>query len=261
MEFVRFGAQGKTWKSHSTDKSSKPYLAMDQKNQSVPPSKPLVRGLRDQLVNNLRNDILTGTYQPGDAIRQEDVVARYQVSRTPVREALIQLEQEGLVTTIPNCGARVAPQAPDSIHGLLIPIRRVIEVFALRSCFDSLNDQDFKKWKSILVDMRKACKQKDYLALAEQDIAFHRSIIERAKEPSLLRIWSTIVGQVQTYFLRSYHQYSDLMDMYHEHVAILAMFRSGNCDAAAAFLANRIGEPPDAEKNAENREIAKSASL
>src|SRR3954470_14923951 len=87
----------------------------------------LVRGLRDQLVGSLRTDIFSGRYKEGDAVRQEEVVARYQVSRTPVREALIELEKEGLLVRIPNCGMRVARQAPDSVHDLLIPLRRTVE--------------------------------------------------------------------------------------------------------------------------------------
>lgn len=205
-------------------------------------SKPIVRGLRDQLVDRLRNDVLTGYYTVGDPIRQDEVVARYNVSRTPVREALIQLAQEGLVTTVPNCGARVAQQAPDKIQELLVPIRRIVEVYALRHCFDSLNEQDFARWDEIVGRMRTACEQRDFPAVAEHDIAFHRFLIERAGEPSLERIWSTIVGQVREHFRRSHSQYEDLMDVYREHAAIVETFRTRDLPAALSFLAHRIGD-------------------
>lgn len=203
----------------------------------------LVRGLREQLVDRLRNDVLSGYYKAGDALRQEEVVARYNVSRTPVREALIQLEQEGLLVTTPNCGARVAEQAPGSIHGLLIPIRRTIEAYALQSYFDSLTEADFRRWESILDGMQIACKRKDAPAVAEHDIAFHRSIIERAHQPSLIKIWFTLVSQIHSYFLRSHAEYPDLMDVYREHAAIIAVFRQGDRDAAVRYLEDRIGDP------------------
>lgn len=202
----------------------------------------LVRGLRDQLVDHLRNDVLTGHYKEGEPIRQDEVVARYNVSRTPVREALIQLAQEGLVTTVPNCGAHVTKQASDSVREFLIPIRRIIEIFALRSCFDRLCKEDFQKWDGILKLMRAACKKKDIAAVSEQDIAFHRTLIEIADEPSILAIWSAIVGQVRAHFRQANSEYTDLMDVYREHVAIVSIIRSGDKDASIKFLAERIGD-------------------
>jgi DNA-binding GntR family transcriptional regulator len=207
------------------------------------PSAALVRGLRDQLVNNLRGDVLSGRYKEGEAIRQEEVVARYQVSRTPVREALIELENEGLLVRIPNCGMRVAQQAPDSVHELLIPLRRTIETYALRLCYASLNEDDFKGWDAILERMRKACESGDCVALGEADIAFHRFLVDRAGEPSLSKIWGTIVSQVRAYFLRYHLKYKDLMIIYREHAAIVETFRRGDEQASIEFLAGRIGDP------------------
>ena len=203
-----------------------------------------MRGLRDQLVHSLRNDMLTGHYKEGDPIRQEEVVARYKVSRTPVREALLQLEYEGLVDMIPNCGARVAPQSPDSIHELLIPIRRIIEVFALKMFFNDLKDEDFRRWDEILDRMRSACERGDSSAIVQEDMAFHRSLIERAGEPALLKIWSVLVGQVRAHFVRSISSYRDKMDLYREHAKIIDLIRQGDAQVAADFLGANIGDPP-----------------
>lgn len=204
----------------------------------------LTRGLRDQLVHSLRNDMLLGLYKEGEPIRQEEVVARYKVSRTPVREALLQLEYEGLVDMIPNCGARVARQSPDSIHELLIPIRRIIEVFALKLFFDDLQEDDFRRWDEILGRMKAACESGDSAAIVQEDLAFHRSIIERAGEPSLLKIWSVLVGQVRAHFIRSVSDYRDTMDLYREHAKIVEVIRQGDVQVAADFLGANIGDPP-----------------
>lgn len=203
----------------------------------------LVRSLRDQLVENLRTDILSGRYKEGDAIRQDEVVARYQVSRTPVREALIELEKEGLLIRIPNCGMRVARQAPDAVHDLLIPLRRTVETYAVRRCYSTLTEQDFQAWESILERMRTACEKRDCIALGEADIAFHRFLVDRTGEQSLSKIWAAIAGQVRAYFLKYHLAYEDLMVIYREHAAIIEMFRSGNEQASIELLASRIGDP------------------
>jgi DNA-binding GntR family transcriptional regulator len=205
-------------------------------------SRQIVRGLRDQLVDHLRNDVLTGRYKEGDPIRQSEVVARYGVSRTPVREALIQLAHEGLVTTVPNCGAHVAKQAPDAIRDFLIPIRQTIEVYALRVCFDELCEDDFRRWDQILEDMRAARERGDHAGVAEHEIAFHRSLIEMAGDPSLMTIWSMIVGQLRGNFQRAHAEYDDLKDIYLEHVAIVSTFRAEDKEAAVALFAQCFGD-------------------
>ena len=220
------------------------YPSTQEEKKSMPSAEgTILRGIRDQLVASLRNDLVAGLYEVGVPLRQEDIVTRYNVSRTPVREALIQLEHEGLVESTPNRGARVARQAPDSIHELLIPMRRLVEVYALRLIFDRLADVDFERWSGILDRMKDACARSDLAGVAQHDIAFHRSIIELADEPSLLRIWLPIVGQIRSYFLRSHSEYLDLMDVYREHAAIVETFRTGNRDEACRYLAARIGDP------------------
>jgi DNA-binding GntR family transcriptional regulator len=206
-------------------------------------SAALVRGLRSQLVDSLRADILSGFYKEGDAIRQEEVVARYQVSRTPIREALIELENEGLLVSIPNRGMRVARQAPDSVHELLIPLRRTIETYAVRLFYGKLTQDDFKAWEAILERMRVACEASDCVALTEADIAFHRFLVDRAGEPSLTKIWTTLIGQFRAYFLKYHLKYKDLMIVYREHAAIVETFRGGDEQTSVEFLASRIGDP------------------
>ena len=65
--------------------------------------------LRDNVYENLRSDILMCRLAPGDDMREQDLAERYAVSRQPVREALLRLEREHLVTVQPRQGYRVNP--------------------------------------------------------------------------------------------------------------------------------------------------------
>ena len=200
----------------------------------------LVRGLRDQIVDQLRNDVFSGRLTPGERLSETSLVDRFRVSRTPIREALQQLTQEGLLEAKPNCGVRVALEACDTLHALVIPIRRTIETFALRSCFDEINDDDFARWEEILDRMAEACRERNFSAIAELDLAFHRSIIQRAGIRDLETIWLAIVARVRSHFLRSHRDYVEPMDIRDEHASIVEAIRSRDVDAAVEVLGANI---------------------
>ena len=200
----------------------------------------LVLGLRQQIADQLRTDVLSGRLPEGQRLSEKEMVARFKVSRTPIREALLQLTHEGLLEAKPNCGVRVAPNAPLAIHELVVPIRRALETYALHLFFEEITDEDYRRWEEIVEQMRKACQKKDTIAISEQDIAFHRSIINRAGQPDLEAIWAVIVARVRSHFWQTHPKYEDLMDIYREHASILDVLRRGDLDAAIDALTANI---------------------
>lgn len=201
----------------------------------------LARSLRSQIADRLRDDVLCGRIESGRFLRQEELVSRFGVSHTPVREALIQLTNEGLLEAIPNTGVKVRGQPPDHIREFLTPMRRSIEVYALRLCFDDLNAADFQLWDSILDNLQVACQQRDYAAMAEQEIAFHRSVVRRANEPTLVNLWSAVLSQFVAYVHHWHLLYADPMDNFREHKQIVDLFRTGDKEASIILYSTMIG--------------------
>lgn len=195
---------------------------------------------KQEIVDQLRMEIITGQIQEGMPLREVNLAERFQVSRAPIREALKQLAHEGMVESKPNCGVRVAPSSSDSMQELVIPLRQTVESFALKSIFADLDESDFAEWDSILDEMKIACKAHDYVQLAELDIKFHQSIVAKSPEQGLMSIWITLVSRLRRHFLEGFQKPDDPMKIYYEHVAIVAMFRTGKLEVSIQALISNI---------------------
>ena len=203
-------------------------------------SDKLIPSLREQIADRLRTDVIVGRLDKGIRLSESSLMERFGVSRTPIREALLQLSHEGHLETKPNCGVRVASRDLDSIRDLIYPIRGIVETFALQSYFDDLGEDDFRVWENILGRLHAACRMKDYPAMAEEGFAFHRSIVCRAKNKDVEDMWLAIVGRVR--HLHEYSQYADPMDNYAAHAALVDKLRSGNKEAAIEALRQHVTE-------------------
>ena len=203
-------------------------------------SQDLVLGLRQQIADRVRLDVLSGRIAEGESLREKDLVARFGVSRTPIREALLQLTQEGLLEGHPNRGVKVARPAPIRSASSSCPS-------AARSRPTPCGPSSARSTRPTFVAGKRfsrvcatRAQRRDFAGTAEYDIAFHRSIIERAGEPALLAIWSTIVAQVRCHFRTVHQRYQDPLEIYAEHAAIVETIRSGDEQAATAALAANI---------------------
>ncbi len=204
-------------------------------------TKNVVLGAREQIVNSLRDEILAGHLADGEHLSEMHLARRFKVSRGPIREALVQLSHEGLVVAKPNCGVRIAPTVSNSVRKLVIPIRRTIETYSLQLVFDDLAEDDFRVLYEILEPMKLACKQGNYTATVQPDIAFHRFLLERAGQADLLAIWSTIAARIRGHFEQSHRDRDDQpLDVYGRHRDLVEVFRSGDKAAAIKALEEHI---------------------
>jgi DNA-binding GntR family transcriptional regulator len=210
----------------------------------------LIRSLCEQVANQLRADILAGRRRAGEKVSEAQLAKHFGISRTPIREAIRQLQQEGLLEGKPNCGVRVAAVS-DEIHQLVLPLRADVEVYALRRVFSHLQEEDFRKWEEILAKMEQAARDQDPFGFVEQDLAFHRFIVARAGQPALLNIWSTVVAPLRWDLQKGFSDWSpQLLQIHARHQVLLDLFRGGDQKAAVQGLKRHIRDydlPPESE--------------
>jgi DNA-binding GntR family transcriptional regulator len=166
----------------------------------------------------LRQAIVDGPYTPGDRLVEVELAAQLGTSRGPVREALRQLEQEGLVVSYPYRGTLVADVSQEEIEEVLVPTRLIIERFAFKRGLPLLTDDDFRVLADLVDDMRVAGRARDADRLADADIRFHEVVIARSGQTHCLQLWRTIQPRVRAYFRRDApsHEASDSVADQHQ---------------------------------------------
>ncbi len=188
----------------------------------------------------LRGEILDGTFKPGEQLRQEAIARRYGVSLTPVREALMQLEIEGLVTFYPNSGATVSTLMPSEVRELY-EIRFLLESGALRYAARSLTKEHILKARNILADLR---EEKDPGQWCRMDVEFHLTLCEAAKKPKLLDFIRMVHTNVSRY-LRLYFDTEGIRmgsDICDDHAALLKAVEDGEVGKAIQILDSHLSE-------------------
>lgn len=191
----------------------------------------IYRTLPEQIAARLRQEVLSGDLEPDAPLREVEISERFGVSRGPVREALRQLTQQGLLVLEPNKGVRVAPHPDASVRPLIVQLRRTIEKFVLEKLFDDITDENIKSWEAILANILDACERGDTDSLIEHDIRFHKSIIMSLGDKDIVEMWEPIMMRM----LMHYSRLDDLMESYQEHKRILDAIRER--DRAAAIKA------------------------
>lgn len=198
--------------------------------------KTIFHTMPEQIAVRLRYSILSGELESGAPLREREVSAWYGVSRGPVREVFRQLTQEGLLVAVPNKGVKVAEKPSGPVRALLVKLRTEIESFVLDSVFDEITQEDITQLEKILEKIRQACLKDDMGALLEQDLNFHRAIIEQHDEKDLFSIWRPMALRM----LIQYNRLGDLIESYHEHKRILDAVKKGDKAAALKALEDNI---------------------
>jgi DNA-binding GntR family transcriptional regulator len=143
--------------------------------------------LRDTVYANLRDWIVQGILEPEEKLKDDELAKRLGVSRTPVREALMRLEGEGLIETSANRWTRVTSVNLKDAERIY-PVVARLETLALELAFKQLTKDDFRNMRQANQALRRALESKKPLDAAKADVAFHQVFIERSQNPELIRI-------------------------------------------------------------------------
>ncbi len=158
----------------------------------VPPRKG---DLHNNTVVVLRNMIITGVLAPGERLNERELCERLKVSRTPVREAIKTLTQEGLLHALPNRSPVVAPLDPGETAAL-IEVVASIEGLAGELAARRISDSEVAELGILHYTMLRHHARDELPGYFQANKAFHRRIVEYAANPVLLWVWDLLALRV-----------------------------------------------------------------
>ena len=150
--------------------------------------------LMDRISDLLRDYILTGRIRPGTRLVERQLAEQLGISRVPIREALIQLEKEGLIVSKPS--GRYVIELGEQDIDKLYQVRRVLEGLAVELAAQNTSPERAEALRSKLQDLQEAVAREDRSGYVRNDIDLHRLIWGQANNPYLLELLRTLTGPI-----------------------------------------------------------------
>jgi DNA-binding GntR family transcriptional regulator len=156
--------------------------------------------LRADVAADLRAAIMSGALKAGDRVFEVEIARQMGLSRVPVREALMLLEQERLVVRHPNRGVFVTKLTGAELSEFY-SLRSAIEEFAMELAMAQATERDVGRLRARIAAMRRAQERGDKPAVFAADLAFHQLVAEASRHRLLLHFWSQIATLLQAQFV------------------------------------------------------------
>ncbi len=198
------------------------------------------QSLTSAVADKLRDQIIRGEIPEGAQLRQDAIATQYQVSRIPVREALRQLDAEGLIAIVPNRGAVVPALSPDDVEELF-SIRALLEPEVLKVSIPHLTEEDFGEAETVLTKYVSELKRDDHVsAWGRLNWQFHSCLYSRANQPRFMAIIRNVNNSGERYTRLQLYLTHGMKRANEEHHQILDFCRQRDVGSACKLLRQHI---------------------
>lgn len=202
------------------------------------------QNLREAVLEQLRTAIVTGDLVEGTVTSAPSLAKTFGISPTPVREAMSNLEREGLVETIKNKGFRVTSMTEKELDNLA-EIRILIEAPMMHRVVGEIPTSGFNRLQRFADRCLEAADTQDLHAYLIHDRDFHASLLSYAGNDELVELATTLRRRARVYGLKALAESGQLPDSAREHHQMLEFLRAGDGAAAEALLLKHIGHTRD----------------
>jgi DNA-binding GntR family transcriptional regulator len=219
--------------------------------------------LRDQVLDAVRAAILEGRVSAGEWLNEEVFCRQLGVSRSPLREALRQLEREGLVRAVPHRGSMVTRlTARDAAE--LYGVRAALESYAAELLAASADQATLVGLQAVVRGMREAIAREDTQAAVECDLQFHSRLCEASGNELLIRIHHDLIDRIRMLYHLAGLPVVEEDDFLHSHLKIVNAIASGHPEEAVRVVrdhtehaARRLATRLDAQSDDAGRQASR----
>lgn len=202
--------------------------------------KPKLTSLSEQVLEELRKQIVHGHRQPGDRLVELEIAAEMGVSQGTVREALQRLESDGLVERQSRTASFVSGSSLEEMYELSM-IRKAVEGFTFSRAARRITDEQCDELQALVERMREAARNKDMQTLESIDTQFHQRVCELSGSRILMRVWLPLFTQLRRFITQAHQRYfPQRTEIADGHQPLVDALRSRNPKKAEAAVAQHI---------------------
>ncbi|MBE5908112.1 MAG: GntR family transcriptional regulator [Lachnospiraceae bacterium] len=204
--------------------------------------------LRDVVFNTLRDAILKGELEPGERLMEIHLAEKLGVSRTPIREAIRMLEQEGLAITVPRKGAQVAKMTEKDLEDVL-EIRDALDELAAIGACKHMSPEILEELNKAMKSFEEAIAAGEVRRIVEADEAFHNVIYRASDNPKLEAIALNLKEQMYRYRYEYIKDNADYSRLIAEHNAITEGLKNGDREYVREVMHTHLENQVEGVKN------------
>ncbi len=205
------------------------------------PEGRLVRrsNFKDQVHALIRDEIVTGMLSPGTSYSMGELATRYGASRTPIREALIELESKGFVRVLRGVGFEVVEPSPEYLRDTL-QIREMLETRAMTAIAGRMSEADHERAHELMMQAHEVAGANDPIRYREVDRAFHLFLASLTGNARLVQLIAELRDTQLMPGLTRIASQGNLVERSTQHFALLEALKNGNATAAAEAMRRHL---------------------
>ena len=203
--------------------------------------------LRVVVFQTLRGAILKGDLKPGERLMELQLASKLGVSRTPIREAIRMLEQEGLAVTIPRKGAEVAKMTEKDMEDVL-EIRLSLEGLAVRLSCEKITPAALQELKVAMEDFEAKTRSGQFVEMAKADVKFHEILYKASNNPKLQQLLNNLREQMYRYRVEYLKDDSIYPRLIEEHQKMYDALKSKDSKLAESYVERHLHNQAEAAK-------------